>query len=74
MSYDQGSGGDGKAILNNLVTNAAAMLLYDKVLSGFLPKTENEYLQILMSAGVITTVEEVNAILARAGYDLTLFK
>ena len=73
MSFIGQIEGDGKSVINNMVTNAAAMLLYNKVLSEFLPKTDNEFLQILMSAGVITTVEEVKAVLARAGYNLNIF-
>ena len=73
MSFIGQIEGDGKSVINNLITNATAMLIYNKVLSEFLPKTDNEFLQILMSAGVITTVEEVKAILARAGYNLNIF-
>ena len=65
---------DGKAVVNNMITNAGAMFLYEKFLKQYVAQEgDSELLNILKTAGVITGVEELKAILARAGYNLALF-
>ena len=74
MSFISNVEGDGKSIINNMITNTGAMLLWQKVISDFVPKSESEYINLLIAAGWITTVEELKAILRRAGFNLDLFQ
>ena len=73
MSFLGNVESDGKTIVNNMVTNAAAMLLWQKVISDLVPKSESEYVNLLIAAGWITTVEELKNVLRRAGFNLDLF-
>ena len=73
MSFISNIEGDGKSVIHNMITNTAAMLVWQKVISELVPKSENEYINLLISAGWITTVEELKNILRRAGFNLDLF-
>ena len=73
MSFISNLEGDGKSVINNMVTNTAAMLVWQKVISDLVPKSESEYVNLLIAAGWITTVEELKNILRRAVFNLDLF-
>ena len=73
MSFMSNIEGDGKSVANNMITNFGAMLLWSRVVSELVPKSENEYINLLIAAGWITTVEELKNILRRAGFNLDLF-
>ena len=73
MSFDSGS--DLKAMGNNYALNAASLLFFDKVLAPHLiGENEGELKKLLLSAGLVTAIEEMKAVLMRAGYDIRIFK
>ena len=74
MSFIFNMEGDGKSIVNNMITNTGVMLLWQKVISDLIPKSENEYVNLLIVAGWITTVEKLKTILRRAGFNLNLIQ
>ena len=73
MSY--ASGNDFKSIGNNYVLNAGALYIFDTFLAPYVVDEQSGPIKrVLMSAGLITSIEELKRILKRAGYDLRLFK
>ena len=73
MSFIGQVKGDGKQIVNNMITNTAGILVYNQFIAGLLPKSQSTVVNTLYAAGIVTTIEEVKAILARAGYNLNVF-
>jgi len=74
MSFISNLEGDGKSIINNMATNVAAMFIWQKVISDLIPKSDSEYINLLIAAGWVTSIEEVKAILKRAGFNLDLLQ
>ena len=74
MSFFSNIENDGKSVINNLATNVAAMFIWQKLVSELIPKSESEYVNLLIAAGWITTVEELKNILRRAGFNLDLIQ
>ena len=74
MSFFGNLEGDGKSVVNNMITNSVGIVVYNKFIKGYLPKSQSEIVNTLYAAGVVTAIEEVKAILARSGYNLNLFQ
>ena len=73
MSFDSGS--DLKAMGNNFALNAASLFFFDKVLAPHLiGENEGEMKKLLLSAGLVTGIEELKAVMMRAGYGIRGFK
>ena len=73
MSYAPQS--DLKTMGNNFALNAASLYFFDKVVAPYvLGENEGELKKLLMSAGLVTGIEEMKAMLMRAGYDIRIFK
>ena len=51
MSFISNLEGDGKSVINNMITNTAAMLVWQKVVSDLIPKSESECVSLLIAAG-----------------------
>ena len=66
--------GDLKSIVNNMTVNMAGMLVRQKVLQPFLPPSQNEYINMAIGAGVVTSIEEVKALLTRMGFNLNIMQ
>ena len=52
----------------------AGMLVWQKVLQPFLPPSQNEYINMAIGAGVVTSIEEVKALLTRMGFNLNIMQ
>ena len=75
MSFIQSAEGDFKTIANNMMLNAGSLILFDKVLSQYVvSNNDSDLIKTLKAAGLVTCIEEVKAVLARAGYDIRIFK
>ena len=75
MSFIGGVEADGKTMANNFITNAGALVLFQKVIAPYVVKEgDSEIVRTLKAAGVLTAIEEFKAWALRAGLDLRLFK
>ena len=72
MSFVQQAEGDVKTIGNNYLLNAGALYVFDTFIAPYVVD-EQSGKRILMSAGLITGIEEAKQILMRAGYDIRVF-
>ena len=66
--------GDLKSFANNMLVNTAGMLTWQKLVQPLLPPAQNEYVNLLIAAGVITSIEEIKALLTRMGFNLNIMK
>ena len=66
--------GDLKSFANNMLVNTAGMIAWQKVVQPLLPPTQNEYANLLIAAGVITSIEEIKALLTRMGFNLNIMQ
>ena len=58
---------------NNTISNSASLVLFKKVLAPYV--TSSDYSDVIkMLKGFVTGIEELKAILGRAGYNLKAFK
>ena len=50
--------GDFKSIVNNMVVNTVGIAVWQKLIQPLVPETKNEYVTMLLAAGVVTSIEE----------------
>ena len=71
MSFVGNMEGDGKRMVNDMLTNTIGLFLYDKFLKEHLTSpTDSQFVSILKAAGVVTGIGEIKALLRRSGYNL----
>ena len=66
--------GDLKSVVNNMVLNTVGIAVWQKLVQPLVPEPKNEYITILMAAGVVTGIEEAKALLTRMGFNLNLMQ
>ena len=66
--------GDLKSVVNNMVCNTVGIAVWQKLVQPLVPDPKNEYITILMAAGVVTGIEEAKALLTRMGFNLNLMQ
>ena len=65
---------DMKSMGNDLITNAIAYGIYDKLLKAHVANpADSELLNLLKVSAVITSIEELKRVLGRAGYSTRIF-
>ena len=66
--------GDLKSIANNMLVNTAGIAVWQKLVMLLVPETQNEYVKMLMAVGVVTSIEEIKALLTRMGFNLNIMQ
>ena len=66
--------GDLKSIANNMLVNTVGIAVWQTLLMPLVPESQNEYVKILLAAGVVTSIEEAKALLTRMGFNLNIMQ
>ena len=53
-----------------MVVNSVGIAAWQKLVQPLVPETKNQYLTMLLAAGVVTSIEEAKALLTRMGFNL----
>ena len=61
-------------MVNNMLVNTAGIVIWQKLVMPLVPETQNEYVKMLMAAGVVTSIEEAKALLTRMGFNLNIMQ
>ena len=57
-----------------MLVNTAEMIAWQRVVQPLLPPAQNEYVNLLIATWVITSIEEVKALLTRMGFNLNIMQ
>ena len=66
--------GDLKSFANNLLVNTVGIAVWQKLLMPLVLESQNEYIKILLAAGVVTSIEQVKAMLTHMGFNLNIMQ
>ena len=66
--------GDLKSMVNNMLVNTAGIVIWQKLVMPLVPETQNEYVKMLMAAGVVTSIEEAKALLTCMCFNLNIMQ
>ncbi len=57
-----------------MACNLVGIGVWQKLIQPIVPEAKNEYVTMLMAAGVVTGIEEAKALLTRMGFNLNLMQ